>query len=47
MKISQLFVVLDQHLQVDNSISHIHKEMTIDDDNFDEEMNELLIPLQD
>ena len=58
MKIAQLLVGLDQYLHVDNAISHIHKEadrillnwlmqILIDDDNFDEERNRVLIPLLD
>ena len=57
MKIAQLLVGLDQHLHVDNAISHVHKEadrilldyflhILIDYDSFDEERNGLLIPLR-
>ena len=58
MKIAQLLVGLDQYLHVDNAISNSHKEadrillnwlmqILIDDDNFDEERNRVLIPLLD
>ena len=55
---AQLVFALDQHLHVDDVISHVHKEADriylderlhklIDDDHFDEERNGLLFPLQD